>query len=249
MIKYYIIFLVIFFPNFGFSKSIVADLSSDSISINTGFNGAELLLFGSFDGLEDDDLVISVEGPKADTIIYKKEYVSGIWINRENVTFENVPSFYYTVYSNTNMDLENLTLLKREKIGIANLELKSIKELHSEKLNVWRNSLERRMRKRGMWVLKKGRGPESIEIKKNKLFRAPVIIPATVLPGEYKVSIFLLRNGKILSKETTKISIQKTGLEARIYNFAHEHSMLYGVFAVLLALCAGYIAAFSFRKI
>ena len=134
MIKYYIIFLVIFFPNFGFSKSIVADLSSDSISINTGFNGAELLLFGSFDGLEDDDLVISVEGPKADTIIYKKEYVSGIWINRENVTFENVPSFYYTVYSNTKMSLENLALLKREKIGSTNLELKSIKELHSEKL-------------------------------------------------------------------------------------------------------------------
>ena len=105
------------------------------------------------------------------------------------------------------------------------------------------------MIKRGMWVLKKGIGPESIEIKNNKLFRAPVIIPATVLPGEYKVSIFLLRNGKILSKETTKISIQKTGLEAKIYNFAHEYSMLYGVFAVLLALCAGYIAAFSFRKI
>ena len=54
MIKYYIIFLIIIFPNYGFSKSIVADLSSDSISINTGFNGAELLLFGSFDGFEGD---------------------------------------------------------------------------------------------------------------------------------------------------------------------------------------------------
>ena len=45
--------IIIFFPNYGFSKSIVADLSSDSISINTGFNGAELLLFGSFDGNKD----------------------------------------------------------------------------------------------------------------------------------------------------------------------------------------------------
>ena len=249
MIKYYIIFLMIIYPNYGFSKSIVADLSSDSISINTGFNGAELLLFGSFEGIEGDDLVISVEGPKTDTIIYKKEYVSGIWINRENVTFSNVPSFYYTVYSNTTMSLENLELLEREKIGSANLELKSTKNLHSENLNVWRNSLDRRMRERGMWVLTKGIGPKSIEIKNNKLFRAPVVIPATVLPGEYKVSIFLLRNGKIISKENTKISVQKTGLEAKIYNFAHEYSILYGIFAILLALCAGYIAAFSFRKI
>ncbi len=249
MIKYYIFFLIIIFPNYGFSKSIVADLSSDSISINTGFNGAELLLFGSFDGLEGDDLVISVEGPKADTIIYKKEYVSGIWINRENVTFNNVPSFYYTVYSNTKMSLENLELLKREKIGTANLELKTIKKLRLENLNVWRNSLDRRMRKKGIWVLSKGVGSESIEIKNNKLFRAPVVLPATVLPGEYKVSILHLRNGKIISKENTKISVQKTGLEAKIYNFAHEYSILYGIFAILLAICAGYIAAFSFRKI
>ena len=249
MIRYYIICLIIIFPNYCFSKSIVADLSSDSISINTGFNGAELLLFGSFDGIEGDDLVILVEGPKADTIIYKKEYVSGIWINRENITFKNVPSFYYIVYSNTKMSLKNLALLKREKIGSANLELKSTRKSHSENLNVWRNSLERRMIERGMWVLKKGIGSQSIEIKNNKLFRAPVVIPATVLPGEYKVSIFLLRNGKIVSKENTKISVQKTGLEAKIYNFAHENSMLYGIFAILLALCAGYIAAFSFRKI
>ena len=249
MIKYYIIILIIFFPNYGFSKSIVADLSSDSISINTGFNGAELLLFGSFDGIEGDDLVILVEGPKADTIIYKKEYVSGIWINRGNITFKNVPSFYYIVYSNTKMSLKNLALLKREKIGSANLDLKSTRKSHSENLNVWRNSLERRMIERGMWVLKKGIGSKSIEIKNNKLFRAPVVIPATVLPGEYKVSIFLLRNGKIVSKENTKISVQKTGLEAKIYNFAHEYSILYGIFAILLALCAGYIAAFSFRKI
>ena len=249
MIKYYIIILIIFFPNHGFSKSIVADLSSDSISINTSFNGAELFLFGSFDGIEGDDLVISVEGPKTDTIIYKKEYVSGIWINRENVTFKNVPSFYYTVYSNTKMKHENLALLKKEKIGSENLELISTRELYPENLNVWRNSLERRMRERGMWVLKKGIGSKSIEIKNNKLFRAPVVIPATVIPGEYNVSIFLLRNGKIITKENTKISVQKTGLEAKIYNFAHEYSILYGIFAILLALCSGYIAAFSFRKI
>ena len=49
-----------------------------------------------------------------------------------------------------------------------NLELISTRELYPENLNVWRNSLERRMRERGMWVLKKGIESKSIEIKNNK---------------------------------------------------------------------------------
>ena len=53
----------------------------------------------------------------------------------------------------------------------------------------------------------------------------------------------------IYYEENTNIFVRKTGFEARIYSFAHNYSAFYGVFAIILAILAGYLAALSFRKI
>jgi len=100
-----------------------------------------------------------------------------------------------------------------------------------------------------MWITKKGTGKEKIEIKDNKLFRAPVILPATVLPGNYKVKILHLRDGGKISEENTQIFVKKTGMGSKIYSFAHDYSAFYGIFAIILAIFAGYLAAVGFRKV
>ena len=70
-----VIFLFLILPVKVFANSIVADLSTDSIGINAGFNGADLLLFGAIEGDNADDLVVTVEGPKTEVIVYKKDYI------------------------------------------------------------------------------------------------------------------------------------------------------------------------------
>ena len=243
---------ILFFliPNYMLANTLVADLSTNSININAGFNGAELLLFGAVEGTEDDELIVTVEGPKTDVTVYKKEYVSGIWINRQNATFLDVPSFYYIAVSNPAMKMENFKILVREGIGGSNLDLK-IKTENSNPGNFedWRNSLTRRMLNNGMWVSTTGLQAKPIEIIKSKLFRAPVTLPASVLPGDYKVTVYQLRKGEIRAKEETMMIVKKTGLGASIYNFAHDYSALYGIFAIIMAIIAGYTAALSFRKV
>jgi len=249
MKKLIIIIITIFCVNDSFAKSIVADLSNDSININTGFNGAELFLFGTYDGQEGDDLFIFIEGPKTEATIYKKDYVSGIWINKQSVTFKNVPSFYYSIYSKSKVSGESLNYLTLNKLGSSNLRLISKNTQKLQNLDEWINNFDARMKKNEMWVTKKGTGKEKIEIKDNKLFRAPVILPATVLPGNYKVKILHLRDGKRVSEENTQIFVKKTGMGSKIYNFAHDYSSFYGIFAITLAIFAGYLAAVGFRKV
>jgi len=249
MKKLIIIIITIFCVNDSFAKSIVADLSNDSININTGFNGAELFLFGTYDGQEGDDLFIFIEGPKTEATIYKKDYVSGIWINKQSVTFKNVPSFYYSIYSKSKVSGESLNYLTLNKLGSSNLRLISKNTQKLQNLDEWINNFDARMKKNEMWVTKKGTGKEKIEIKDNKLFRAPVILPATVLPGNYKVKILHLRDGKRISEENTQIFVKKTGMGSKIYNFAHDYSSFYGIFAITLAIFAGYLAAVGFRKV
>ena len=42
--------------------------------------------------------------------------------------------------------------------------------------------------------------------------------------------------------------IQKKGLEAMFTNLAHEHSVIYGIVAVLVALGMGLLVGFIFKK-
>ncbi len=46
------------------------------------------------------------------------------------------------------------------------------------------------------------------------------------------------------------MTVARKGFSAMVYDFAHEYSMLYGVFAVVFAavVFSGWLAAFAFRR-
>ena len=71
---------------------LVADLSKDLIAITTRFTGAEVLLFGSTNGIG--DIIVVVRAPESQVVVRRKKRTGGIWINSDRVIFKNVPGFY-----------------------------------------------------------------------------------------------------------------------------------------------------------
>ena len=59
-----------------------------------------------------------------------------------------------------------------------------------------------------------------------------------VISGIYDVRILQFRDGVVFSKNQTNIYIKSGGLSAMTYNFAHDYSLFYGLFAVA-AVVAG----------
>ena len=82
----------------------------------------------------------------------------------------------------------------------------------------------------------------------DRLFRTAVVFPTNVPTGTYSVNVHLFRGGRVVDTKTTSLGVHKAGLEADIFNFAHQHSALYGVIAILIALMAGWLAGAMFRK-
>ena len=80
------------------------------------------------------------------------------------------------------------------------------------------------------------------------LFRTNVKFPANVSVGEFGIQTYLVRDQKIITSKTTLLNVRKFGLEAGIYDFAHRHSFLYGVFAVIIACVAGWAANAAFKR-
>src|SRR3546814_10442385 len=88
---------------------LVVDLSSHLVAITTGFTGTDVLLFGATQG--EGHIVVIVEGPHSNLAVRRKEQVLGIWVNREEVTFRTVPTFYQVKAS----DLQTGSAARRER--------------------------------------------------------------------------------------------------------------------------------------
>ena len=82
---------------------LVADLSQSHVDITSGYHGTELLLFGAYEGVQGDELVLIVEGPANDIIQRRKEKRAGVWVNVETLLWKQAPSFYH-LFSTAELD-------------------------------------------------------------------------------------------------------------------------------------------------
>lgn len=235
-------FFLVSKPCFVEAQPLVADLSDHLIAISTDFTGHEVVMFGVREG--DGDIVIVVEGPFGDAIVRRKDRVGGIWVNRESITFQNVPSFYEIATSRALSEIASTKELKRHQIGVHHLKYKS-KDLKGDELQPFIDSFIRLKQKEQFYA---GTAEKVIFLGK-RLFRANIDFPSNVPIGLYKVKVYLFENGKIKATQVTPLSISKIGFNAEVSLFAKYRSGLYGFIAVIGAISLGWIAGLIFRRV
>tara|TARA_X000000950_G_scaffold41854_1_gene45933 strand:- start:63 stop:815 length:753 start_codon:yes stop_codon:yes gene_type:complete len=225
--------------------NLVTDLSESTIEISSTFSGADILLFGAYDGQKNDDIIVLVSGQKGTVKIDKKEKKFGIWMITESIKFSNVPKYYYIASNRKIKEITNKTEIKKRKLDFNNFELKNNKIYYNNVDKNWYEALKRNMKKKQFWKIEEN----SIKLNKNTLFRKTLSIPSNVSTGKYNVKILHYRKGNLISQEESKIKINKTGISANIYNIAQNFSAIYGIIAVIIALFVGWFTNFIFRRI
>src|SRR3954468_6949844 len=90
---------------------LVADLSSHLVAITTGFSGTDVLLFGATNG--PGDIAVVVRGPAEDAVIRRKGRAGPIWVNADQITWREVPSYYRVASSRPLDEFAPQTLLSR----------------------------------------------------------------------------------------------------------------------------------------
>lgn len=224
------------------AQPLIADLSSHLIEITAGFSGTEVLLFGATEG--EGDVVVVMRGPESETVVRRKSRIAGIWINRDQISFDNVPVFYRLAASRPIEELTSPAIRQRHQLGIDNLRLGVDATLGAGEIASFRQGLVRNKERQGLYARDSGR----VTFLGQRLFRTRVFLPANVPPGSYTVEVLLLRGGQVIAAQTTPLLVSKTGIGAEIYDFAHQQAALYGIIAVALAAFAGWAAGAMFRK-
>jgi uncharacterized protein (TIGR02186 family) len=238
------LFVCTLLPHSARAQQDLADLSEHLVAITTGFTGADVLLFGAVEGAG--EIVVTVTGPRGDVTVRRKDRVVGVWANVESMTFANTPAFYAVASTQPLDQVASDDIRQRQEIGVDNLALRHMDEdVHPDTVAAFRAGLIRNKVTAGLFddqVL-------PITVISNRLFRTRIHLPANVAIGTYTVAVYYLRDGSAVHAQTTPLVVSKTGIGADVFLFAHTNSAIYGLLAILVAVAAGWLAAWIGRKV
>lgn len=225
-------------------RQIAADLSDHQIEITTGFDGAELLLFGHDSG--EAEVMVIVRGPDAPVAVRRKERVAGIWVNGQEVVFPSAPSFFFVGVTDGLRDEDGLDkILEQTGLGVRYLSPPTAdRDLSLAVAEEYRDALVTLRARSSLYSTTAG----AIAKRDDGLFRIRIPFPAATPTGEYAVTVYHIVDGWPVSGDTTPLQVKKVGFGAFIYDIAHREPLLYGLIAILAALGAGWAGGSAFRR-
>lgn len=232
-------------------EQIVAGLSQNRVSITANFDGSEILIYGA---VKRDsplplgsklEVIISVEGPATSQVVRRKDHRYGIWINSAEVKVDLAPSFYAVATTGKLDDILSKTEDLRHHITIPRAIRAVGIAAEADESQRFLDAFLRIREGEGRYSVAEG----AVALTEDTLFRSDIELPANLTEGDYRVRIFLARNGQIVDSLERTIGVRKEGLERFFFRMAHDQPFIYGVLALALAVVAGWGASAAFRLV
>lgn len=230
---------------------LVPDVSQRQIDIQSGFTGAELLLFGAIiypRGVAPEgqiDVAVVLRGPARPITLREKQKIAGIWINADSSDFRSVPA-YYAIASSRPLDaIVNDKTAAIYELGLDKLQLSPSGEVDAREQRRFSNGLVDLNRRDGLFRQNSG----SVDITDQVLYRARLYVPSSVPVGTYTAETLLIRDGRVIvADDKVEVRVRKTGFEQLITVLAQDYSLFYGAMAVLVSLLLGWFAGTIFQR-
>lgn len=233
-------------------ENIQIGLSTDRVAITADFSGADLTIFGSLENADPligrqgrYDVVVVLEGPARPIVVRRKDRVLGVWINLESETFVNVPVSYSMATTRAPQDITDPDSYRRLALGLNNVHIAAADpEADALAVATFRDALIERKAATGLFSINVG----GVEFLSQSLFRARLTLAPNVPVGTHRARAFLFRNGQFMKESSAQLAIVKAGFEQRIARASVNHSFLYGLGAVALAMLTGWLGRILFRR-
>lgn len=230
------------------AEEVVLGLSSDTVSINTNFDGSEILIFGAvkrdapFPTEPEMQVIVTVSGPSEPVTVRRKEKKFGIWVNTDAVDIDSAPSFY-AVSTST---LLGLSLSETEDVRHRVSIPRAIRSVGApdniSNSDTFTKALIRIKSKSNQYQLNEG----TVSLDEQTLFRTSIALPAALTEGDYQTRIFLTRAGDVVAQYETSIYVRKVGMERWLFTLSREQAFLYGLLSLGIAIFAGWGASAIF---
>jgi len=226
-------------------ENLVSGLSQDTIQITSSYSGTDIVVFGAIERPDSDtkhDIAVVVRGPATDMRVRQKSRVAGIWVNSGRVILRSMPGYYFLASTKPLAQLASAETLRQYSLGLDALMPHSV--TGPDDTEAYRQALLRFERKAGLYR----ETPNGVRFLSGTLFRAHVALPASAPRGQYTAEVYLLRDGRVIGARSSPLSIDQTGLERQLFDFAYRAPFAYGLSTVLMAVLLGWLSSLAFRR-
>jgi len=232
------------------AEEVVAGLSQNRVAITANFDGSEILIFGAVkrftpppEGAGPLEVIIAISGPSQPVTVRRKERRAGIWVNADTVDFGAAPSFYAVATSAPWSEVITETEDLRYFISVSRAIRSAGPPPTVSDAENFTEALIRIRTKSGLYQILES----EVSVEEETLFDTAVALPSNLTEGNYRVRIFLTRDGKVLDEFSEYLDVRKVGLERWIFALANEQPLAYGLLSLFIAIVAGWSASAVFR--
>ncbi|SHI57985.1 TIGR02186 family protein [Desulfofundulus thermosubterraneus] len=224
--------------------------SPDRIDVGLNFSGQKVSISGI--APPDSDIYVKLVSPTINVKLNKKGKFGFLWMNVSHAIVHNIPGMYL-VYSSA--PLEQLSPALQRRMGIdsdfqAVRDKAIIKETagnHTRTLTGlqgkdYLDALFNMYEKSGLYRVK-----ENAIQREGRQFHLTVTLPGSATQGKTAIIAYAVKNGQIVGTSRSTLDICPVGMVRWERTTAQTKGLLYGTYAVLIALAAGLIINFLFH--
>tara|TARA_R110002020_G_scaffold178334_6_gene371334 strand:+ start:2455 stop:3216 length:762 start_codon:yes stop_codon:yes gene_type:complete len=234
------------------AERLVSQLSNDSIEITSSYDGERMTFFGSIApdaGSEQKfvtgpfHVVIVIQGPTQNRVAREKTHNFGIWLNTDQVEFDNFPSYLHILSSGRLTDITDIATLTANAI-VPEAYTLAASTADWWKTEIFSRELIRLMGEEGLFGIQ----DNGVNFLSDNFYSARLTLPSNAPPGPYVALTYVFKDGQVIARKSEGFSVRKIGFERFLAQSAVQQPLLYGLICVVLALFTGWLGGAIFKR-
>ena len=196
-----------------------------------------------------DKVALRMIGPREDLVLMKKGRVGGLWMNVQQVHFQNLPKVYLLWTSDKLAALETKGPQKAMELNYISFLSGTLQNKDQKEGPLLINELIKLKEADNLYHIFEG----TIRIKpleKGVWDQADAVLelPSKIYPGTYTLELIAFKEGKGSMLHSSTIEVQLSGFPALVSKVALQKGLLYGILAVIIATFSGLLIGIVFSS-
>ncbi|MBT3257591.1 MAG: hypothetical protein HN366_14210 [Deltaproteobacteria bacterium] len=216
----------------------------DVVRIGTGYDGAKLHVRANIPrGCQ---AVLEFTGEQGQTRLMRKEQYWGMWKNGAEILEQGAPVLYLAMSTDPG-------LLGRSKESVPwgyDAVARRVTFTGTARKIENRQLFEEFLRLKeslGRYGIFPGRAGIELLPERGQLVEGVFNLPTRLAPGKYHVTLSVVKDGQVVSKEMRSLMVELVGFPAAIFELAHKHALTYGILAAGIAILSGFLVGLIFQ--
>jgi uncharacterized protein (TIGR02186 family) len=222
-------------------------IQPDTIRIGSFFSGEKVTVRAVVP--RGDHIAFRILGPREDLTLMRKGRVGGLWMNVQQIHFQNLPKVYLLWTSDKLASMEAGGATKAMKLNYLSVLSGTLETKNQEEESLFLNELIKLKEADCLYHVFEG----TVRIKsleKGVWDRAEAVLelPPKIYPGSYVLELIAFKEGNGRLLHSSAIEVKLVGFPALISGLALRKGLLYGILAVVIATVSGLLFGILFSS-